>query len=137
MKQESHHYKKSFLQLRERKFRSTTFMSSIFYYNYEMVIHEWQKHNTRFLSLSLSLQTPLSLSQTHKNQKRKGGGMDLLIWFQALPYILLFLNWYFHLFNQAWLCILLLLVDPFFSHFLNIEVALSLSLSFLKLFAYF
>ena len=55
--------------------------------------------------------------------------MDLLIWFQALPYILLVLNWYLNLFNQAWLYILLLLVDPFFSHFLNIEVAFSLSLS--------
>nr|XP_023893764.1 GTP-binding protein SAR2-like [Quercus suber]POE59466.1 gtp-binding protein sar2 [Quercus suber] len=48
--------------------------------------------------------------------------MDLLSWFQALPYILLFLNWYFQLFNQAWLYILLLLLDPFFSHFFNIEL---------------
>ncbi|KAL0006151.1 hypothetical protein SO802_013712 [Lithocarpus litseifolius] len=48
--------------------------------------------------------------------------MDLLIWFQALPYILLVLNWYFQLFSQAWLCILLIYVDPFFSHFFNIEL---------------
>ncbi|KAL4636787.1 hypothetical protein ACB092_03G033700 [Castanea dentata] len=48
--------------------------------------------------------------------------MDLQNWFQALPYMLLFLNWYFQLCNQAWICILLLLLDPFFSHFFNIEL---------------
>ena len=89
---------------------------------------------THFLSLSLSLQLfhhqlSLSLSQRHKNQKRKGG-MDLPNWFQALPFILLkFLNWYFHFVNLAWPYILLLLLDPLFSHFFNIEVAFSLSLS--------
>ena len=82
------------------------------------------------LSLSKLFSATLSLTQTHKNQKRKGGGMDLPNWFQALPYILLkFLNWYFHFFNQAWPYILLLLLDPLFSHFFNIEVALSLSVS--------
>ena len=90
---------------------------------------------THFLSLSFSLQLfhhPLSFSETQKplKQKRKGGGMDLPNWFQALPYILLkFLNWYFHFFNLAWPYILLLLLDPLFSHFFNIEVAFSLSLS--------
>ncbi|KAK7850172.1 gtp-binding protein sar1a [Quercus suber] len=48
--------------------------------------------------------------------------MDLPNWFQALPFILLkFLNWYLHFFNQAWPYILLLLLDPLFSHFFNIE----------------
>ena len=88
---------------------------------------------THFLSLSFSLQLfhhQLSLSlKRHKNQKRKGG-MDLPNWFQALPFILLkFLNWYFHFVNLAWPYILLLLLDPLFSHFFNIEVAFSLSLS--------
>ncbi|XP_050273831.1 uncharacterized protein LOC126716865 isoform X2 [Quercus robur] len=49
--------------------------------------------------------------------------MDLPNWFQALPFILLkFLNWYFHFFNLAWPYILLLLLDPLFSHFFKIEL---------------
>ena len=91
-----------------------------------IAIHHYSLSLSKLFSATLSL----SHTQTHKNQKRKGGGMDLPHWFQALPYILLkFLNWYFHFFNQAWPYILLLLLDPLFSHFFNIEVALSFSFS--------
>ena len=136
MKQENHHYKKSFLQLRERKFRSATFMSSIFYYNYEMVIHEWQKHNTRFLSLSLSLQTPLSLSNTQKSdKKRRRDGFTNLVSSFALYFIVseLVLS-----FIQSGLALYFIVIGGsiFLSFLKHWGSCLSLS-HFLKLFAHF
>ena len=93
-----------------------------------IAIHHYSLSLSKLFSATFPSPT-LSLSQRHKNQKRKGG-MDLPNWFQALPFILLkFLNWYFHFVNLAWPYILLLLLDPLFSHFFNIEVALSFSFS--------